>query len=86
MGHVGFINQTDKVVNFSSDKYGTSRFQVPIFLGHKTSFHLLSICQVVGANSHESVDWAWKLLDLFGEASVTIHWEGNSYLLKEVAV
>jgi len=63
-GLVGFINQTDKVVNFFSER------------------HLKSRVEVVGPDDHASVDWAWSWFGSFGEAEVTVHWEGNTHLLK----
>jgi len=63
-GLVGFINQTDKVVNFFSER------------------HLKSRVEVVGPDDHVSVDWAWSWFGSFGEAEVTVHWEGNTHLLK----
>ena len=40
--------------------------------------------QVVGPDDHVSVDWAWSWFGSFGEAEVTVHWEGNTHLLKGV--
>ena len=80
MRHVGFINKTNKVVNFFSEKYLAARVQVNILLSIKTFLE-----QVVGPNAHGSVDWAWKWAGLFGEAGVKVFWEGKSFLLKEVS-
>ena len=81
MRHVGFINKTNKVVNFFSEKYVLARVQVNILLSIKKTF----LEQVVGPNAHGSVDWAWKWAGLFGEAGVKVFWEGKGFLLKEVS-
>ena len=81
MRHVGFINKTNKVVNFFSEKYVLARVQVNILLSIKKTF----LEQVVGPSAHGSVDWAWKWAGLFGEAGVKVFWEGKSFLLKEVS-